>query len=52
MSTLSLFQLRKFAEFETISDDEGLSIINILYRFSVLAYQFFHYPKNNVYEQF
>lgn len=48
MTTLTLSQLRKFTGFETITDDEGMSIINILYRFSILAYQFFHCPKKQV----
>lgn len=50
MTILTLTQLRKFAGFETITDDEGASIINVLYQFSLLAYQFFYYPKNSSHE--
>jgi hypothetical protein len=52
MAILTLSQLRKFTEFESISDEEGSSIINALYQFSLLAFHFFYCSKNNTYEQF
>jgi hypothetical protein len=52
MAILTLSQLKKFAGFEGISDEEGTSIINTLYQFSLLAYQFFHCSKNYTNEQF
>lgn len=51
MAILTLTQLRKFTGFESISDEEGSSMINVLYQFSLLAYQFFHSPKSRANEQ-
>lgn len=45
MSALTLVQLRRFKGFENVSDDEGAFIINVLHRFSVLAYRFFTLQK-------
>jgi hypothetical protein len=39
MSFLTLSQLRQFKGFENISEDEGLSIIDALYTFSILAFR-------------
>ena len=50
MAILTLSQLRKFTEFESISDEEGISIINVLYQFALLAYQFFNCSKNRTNE--
>ena len=52
MAILTLPQLRKFTDFENISDEEGKSIIDVLYQFSLLAYQFFYFYKNRTNEQF
>lgn len=42
MPIITLEQLRQFAGFENITEQEGQAIINTLYQFSVLAYRFFH----------
>ncbi len=52
MAILTLSQLKKFVGFENVTDEEGTSIINVLYQFSLLAYQFFHCSKNHTNEQF
>ena len=52
MTILTLSQLRNFAGFENLSDEEGTSIINVLYQFSLLAYQFFYCSKTRTNEQF
>jgi hypothetical protein len=41
MSTLTVAQLRQFKGFENIPEQEGQTIINTLYQFSILAYRFF-----------
>lgn len=52
MAILTLAQLKKFAGFHSVSDEEGTSIINVLYQFSLLAYQFFYYLIKPTNEQF
>jgi hypothetical protein len=45
MTILTLAQLRQFKGFENINDNEGVSIINSLYEFSLLAFNFFYKPR-------
>jgi hypothetical protein len=50
MSIITLSQLKQFEGFQNISDEEGVSVINVLYQFSILAYQFFNFRATCIYE--
>ena len=42
MRMLTLFELKQFKGFENVDESLGLSIINALFQFSIIAFNFFH----------
>lgn len=46
MLSITLSQLKQYKGFENIANEDGESIISLLYQYSILAYQFFYYSKS------